>query len=1774
MGVIQTQVKNDGTPIPENIPTWVQNTAPIHVSSFVDDVNYQTVAQVSVVSANLQNQINYHVATLNDSINTLSNDTAIQFANVNTQIIDVQSYLYANIGSVSNIINVNISNLYSYINQTQSDIYSNISYVSNSINVNINNCYNYINSVSNIVTVSVANINVNIKNCYSYIDTVANNLSANLNTNINNCYSYISNTNSILSGQVHVINSKLDNVVYYANISNIHLSSFHNDLPVANLTGYIQYSNISTIDVRSFSNTSNLVSLTDISDVLRENENGNVFVLSGNTITTDALEVKSGEILMADTYLRVTKNDAGMSIWEIGSLALDVGGALYDLGDALSKVFDFATSKLDPNLAKDLGQEIEDDISSGNTAITIDWSQIRNRPLGYTGTTLKKCGIQSDLYMGGSIYYDDSVVDISQNFYGSVNLNSTSSGVKMIDGQSQAAYFNLVQSGDVKASGNVKTDDLRSYTSGTPIYCFNDLNGQGNISSQLYISATKDISASGNTFTTNLVASSTISGNLLRASAITGVSGGKMNILTDSDITGNVRLFTNSTVYGVLTANSLSVSYDSNFAGNIQTDQNIVFGGNIFYNSQQQYFSQWTTGNAKSISYSSGNVNITSNLITNQLYINSSNIQQYILNTTQNSWIQSGSNVSTTSNVFINQELTANIIHVGNSIQIPAGYIMVDEIRTNEHELRLDGNLRLINDSYLIVDPAYLLVEGNIYLWGSVVAGNSLYSNGSCYISGNCEIVSDVKLTGNILSQDEFMVIVANSLSLIGNVSVSKNLTSGTLQASSTITPVSQGAYISWNRSSSPIGNGQTSFLNQLGLGTGGFEWVCYNSSNTLSSVPMYLYPNGNLVVDKLSANTTTVSGGINAGNQSFSSLVNATTSGINLRGTVNNATTGAHILAYTSQDTYPLMEYFHWQHDNQGIMFDVYWNGSNWASASNTTNYMIYKLSGLLQFQYTPAVAQGAVAYPSTSMCINAANVGIQTQYPAYPLDVNGTMRATNGIFTTSINLPNSSNFTGKTSQLNNDAGFLTSVGGTLYGAGNVVSLTGYIANNTSYNISCGTLTSGAHTSTSLTNTGGINMGGASGMYVVMGVNSPGNRQLWFYDSAAPYNSTTAATRINTGSTANVGYIGAVSTDGTTQMPMAVGDNIVIMNTLQLPNSYRFTGSYTELGSKPTIPTLTSQLTNDTGFLTSVGGTLYGAGNVVSLTGYVSNNTSYNLVVGSLNASGVLVGANATTNPATRLTYIISSPNDVIFSPTASATYLSRNLKITPGTSLGGMWNVGGAPTIYGGDLILTGGNLDDSGNNGSGPVNMVPGNVVIQSGIGYNGVGWEWSGTIVFQTGSGSGTSYTERMRVHSNGNVGIGTQSPTTTLDVNGIIKGTDYIFPLGTWLKSTDSKFRFYFGATGKTYYASASGEHEWRTSADGATTGMTLGVGGVLNSYGNAQFNNTKVGDPGFGWNYAAFGHASSFGTSGYALLSDNVGGTYLNSASGQPIYIRNANSTLLTIEASGSDYTFMRAGSGKNFVIGNYGLAGGSIAFYSSSTVINAPSITLTSTNALLPINIDGLLVGKVLGYTDRKGIRNGSIGATGTTYMISQNTAGNVFLESDQYITQRVGSVDVAQASSSGFTIPNPKFGVGSFTGLTALGGGSCARGTDSSHTNGAHHTNYGSADTYPISQQLNWTHDNINFTFDGYFDGSQWRNSHSTNPYQIRKFENKLNFMWGSNPTSTAGTTTSFSTRVCLGQYGVGINTTNLTSTIPAIEFFVDAQSDFKQCSTLYER
>lgn len=90
------------------------------------------------------------------------------------------------------------------------------------------------------------------------------------------------------------------------------------------------------------------------------------------------------------------------------------------------------------------------------------------------------------------------------------------------------------------------------------------------------------------------------------------------------------------------------------------------------------------------------------------------------------------------------------------------------------------------------------------------------------------------------------------------------------------------------------------------------------------------------------------------------------------LRGTTHSVTNGSDIIFYNTNDSHPLLQILPWDHDDVHLAFDCYWNGSNWVSSYSSSNFRIYKHSGL-NIDYA-AVAQGSNITWSTAVTLTTA--------------------------------------------------------------------------------------------------------------------------------------------------------------------------------------------------------------------------------------------------------------------------------------------------------------------------------------------------------------------------------------------------------------------------------------------------------------------------------------------------------------------------------------------------------------------------------------------------------------------------------------------------------------------------------------------------------------------------------------------------------------------------------------------------------------------------------
>ncbi len=195
-----------------------------------------------------------------------------------------------------------------------------------------------------------------------------------------------------------------------------------------------------------------------------------------------------------------------------------------------------------------------------------------------------------------------------------------------------------------------------------------------------------------------------------------------------------------------------------------------------------------------------------------------------------------------------------------------------------------------------------------------------------------------------------------------------------------------------------------------------------------------------------------------------------------------------------------------------------------------------------------------------------------------------------------------------------------------------------------------------------------------------------------------------------------------------------------------------------------------------------------------------------------------------------------------------------------------------------------------------------------------------------IIFKNDDGAGgvTDYltldgsTTDLLLSPPGNVGIGTTSPTAKLDVRGNV--SFFSSDASDFVSFTHSDNGIIINSAGST-----SNKMFLRTGGSDALTidaSQNVGIGttspSALLDVGGDADEFALIGRARVGYNshsdYASFQHRDSATSGGYALLQQTTGATYLNAASGQPIYFRINNSDKMQLASNGnmivgSDYT-------------------------------------------------------------------------------------------------------------------------------------------------------------------------------------------------------------------------------------------------------------------------
>ncbi|HQQ94695.1 MAG TPA: hypothetical protein PLQ93_09085, partial [Bacteroidia bacterium] len=116
------------------------------------------------------------------------------------------------------------------------------------------------------------------------------------------------------------------------------------------------------------------------------------------------------------------------------------------------------------------------------------------------------------------------------------------------------------------------------------------------------------------------------------------------------------------------------------------------------------------------------------------------------------------------------------------------------------------------------------------------------------------------------------------------------------------------------------------------------------------------------------------------------------------MSGATGSAFNGPNMSFVTSEDNYPAMHVLNWNHGEQWLMFNSYYDGS-FRSSSASHNFAIASYYGVLNFNYESGVASGGgISWTSGMTMMNNGRVGINTSAPTASLHVNGTTRLVDG--------------------------------------------------------------------------------------------------------------------------------------------------------------------------------------------------------------------------------------------------------------------------------------------------------------------------------------------------------------------------------------------------------------------------------------------------------------------------------------------------------------------------------------------------------------------------------------------------------------------------------------------------------------------------------------------------------------------------------------------------------------------------------------------------------
>jgi hypothetical protein len=856
---------------------------------------------------------------------------------------------------------------------------------------------------------------------------------------------------------------------------------------------------------------------------------------------------------------------------------------------------------------------------------------------------------------------------------------------------------------------------------------------------------------------------------------------------------------------------------------------NINITGNIYQNNNPYIASQWTSTSGNALSYTSGNVIISSGaLLVSELTTGNINFTGTLY---QNGAPYVGSQWTTTSGNLLTY--TSGNVRISNGT-LYAGGITAGILYANNSRVGINTTSPLLNfdirgSSFGIRqsdtspwDHLYFLISSSSASIRSGGAESGLFidvASGSGYTYGNTAYTSVATFTsrGNVGIGN---TSPSFNLDVTGTGNITTSLTTGALYSTNLTTTNIVGTSITASNINvsgtlTVVNITSTNLIDtNISAGTLVGTSVSVASLSASSSTLANSFVSGGLGIGTTNPNTSynlDVAGSIRSGlrldiggNQPIYS--GNTLGRLFITGAQNSVTAGPNILITTSQDSFPTYNFLTYGHDSSWTMYDMYFDGSSFRNSGTSTAFAMLKDGSTLKWNYNSSgFSAGAAAPMSTSICIGSGgNVGLGGQVtPVYTLDVSGGARIISGI------TAGSSTFTtvsaGDSQFSNLSTGNINFTGslfqnGSAYIGSQWVGTSGSIYYGTAGSSTVGINTTAPGTTLDVSGTGRITTSLTSG--ALYSTNLTTTNVVGTRISAGNFVGTTISTTNMYGSTGTISNFVGTNLSGSTLNISSTGRITTSLTTGALYSTNQTTTNIvaTNISSSTlniSSPTNATSVSNG-GALTVVGGAAVGGDLIVGGSILYSNAAAASSTFAYL----TLTASDWSTDIANGSLVVYGGISVQNTANAVSATE-GNGLTIAGGAGIGADLYVGGkanipnvvSSNISSGTLnVSTGitsnniyltGDITYSTNNNY--IN-IPDNSFIRVGadqvykthmlvVGDNYT--DAGGRIVYRFSrytsweyiNGVSGSPQTKMTLVSSGNLGIGTTSPVTTLDVSG-------------------------------------------------------------------------------------------------------------------------------------------------------------------------------------------------------------------------------------------------------------------------------------------------------------------------------------------------------------------------------------------------------------------